>query len=130
MTYEEAIAAMEHFGKPRTFDLIERGYLLFRINDDPLGYNMDDFDKLYGIILNAPSVDVVPREQYQRMVDTVARLNEYIGNIVQCKDCWYSSVIPEEMQNVGEWHCEYWCAEMHGNDFCSCGKEKKRDEDA
>ena len=54
---------------------------------------------------NAPTVDAV--------------------EVVRCKDCWYSSVIPKEMQNVGEWHCEFWCAEMHGNDFCSCGKERR-----
>ncbi len=45
--------------------------------------------------------------------------------VVRCKDCWHSSAIPEEMQNVGEWHCEYWCAEMHDEDYCSCGKARK-----
>jgi len=57
------------------------------------------------------------------------RIWEAINNkveVVRCKDCWYSSVIPEEMQSVGEWLCDYWCAEMHGDDYCSCGKDKRR----
>lgn len=45
--------------------------------------------------------------------------------VVRCKDCVYSSVIPKEMQNVGEWCCEFWCAEMHEDDYCSCGKRRK-----
>lgn len=44
--------------------------------------------------------------------------------IVRCKDCVDSEVIPKEMQNVGEWFCNYWCAEMHEDDYCSCGKRR------
>ena len=66
----------------------------------------------------------------REIIATCSWCDEYVHidlvPVVRCKDCWYSSVIPEEMQNVGEWHCEYWCAEMHGNDFCSCGKEKTK----
>ena len=62
--------------------------------------------------------------------DTVRKELRYVPTVdavevVRCRDCWYSSVIPEEMQNVGEWHCEYWCAEMHEDDFCSCGKRRE-----
>lgn len=48
--------------------------------------------------------------------------------VVRCKDCWYSSVIPEEMQHVGEYLCDFWCAEMHEDDYCSCGKRRENDE--
>lgn len=64
------------------------------------------------------------------MIQIPIERRDGLVHVVRCKDCWYASVIPQEMQNVGEWHCEYWCAEMHENDFCSCGKERKRDEDA
>lgn len=59
-------------------------------------------DAIDAIISNAPTVDAV--------------------EVVRCKDCRCSSVIPKEMQNVGELFCEYWCAEMHDDDYCSCGK--------
>lgn len=67
---------------------------------------------------------IISLEKFDEQLDREIGLEE----VVMCKDCWYSSVIPQEMQNVGEWHCEYWCAEMHGNDFCSCGKKKERNE--
>ena len=49
-------------------------------------------DDVIALIARQRPVDGVPREQYQRMVDTVASLteyigNKYIGNIVRCKDC-------------------------------------------
>lgn len=47
--------------------------------------------------------------------------------VVRCKDCWYSTVIPEEMQHVGEWLCDYWDAEMHEDEYCSCGKRRENE---
>lgn len=44
-------------------------------------------DDVIALIARQKPVDAVPREQYQRMVDTAASLTEYIGNIVRCKDC-------------------------------------------
>lgn len=45
--------------------------------------------------------------------------------VVRCKDCLNSWVMPKEMQNVGEYRCEFWYAEMHGDDYCSCGKRRE-----
>ena len=49
--------------------------------------------------------------------------------VVRCKDCVYSCPFDEEelkdQLRVGEWHCEFWYAEMHEDDYCSCGKRRK-----
>lgn len=49
-------------------------------------------------------------------------------DIVRCKDCIYSCPFDEEelkdQLRVGEWHCEFWYAEMHEDDYCSCGKRR------
>ena len=47
--------------------------------------------------------------------------------VVRCKDCLNSWVIPKEMRNVGEYRCEFWYAEMYGDDYCSYG-ERREDE--
>ena len=47
--------------------------------------------------------------------------------VVRCKDCLNSWVIPKEMRNVGEYRCEFLYAEMYGDDYCSYG-ERREDE--
>ncbi len=51
--------------------------------------------------------------------------------VVRCKDCINSCPFTEEElkypYRVGEWHCEFWFAEMHGDDYCSCGKRRKNE---
>lgn len=48
--------------------------------------------------------------------------------VVRCKDCKFSrSFTEEELKaeyRVGEWHCAFWYAEMHEDDYCSCGKRR------
>ena len=51
----------------------------------------------------------------------------YKGEVVRCRDCVNSSVIPKEMRNCGERYCEVWCAEMNEDDYCSCGKRKENE---
>ena len=66
------------------------------------------------------------QSQYEEMCEVCGRYNKGdLVPVVRCKDCVYSSVIPKEMQNVGEWCCEFWYAEMHEDDYCSCGKRRK-----
>ena len=43
----------------------------------------------------------------------------HVIEVVLCKDCRWSCPIPKEKQVLGEYHCEYWSAEMHEDDFCS-----------
>lgn len=49
--------------------------------------------------------------------------------VVRCKDCIYSCPFDEEELKdplrVGEWHCEFWYAEMHDDDYCSCGERRE-----
>ena len=47
--------------------------------------------------------------------------------VVRCKDCLNSWVMPKEMRNVGEYRCEFWYAEMYCDDYCSYG-ERREDE--
>ena len=67
--------------------------------------------------------------RYKAMIEWAIRVTEAqptvdAVEVVRCKDCVDSEVIPKEMQNVGEWFCNYWCAEMHEDDYCSCGKRR------
>ncbi len=58
---------------------------------------------------------------------------EEMGELVRCKDCFYSWPFDEEElkepYRVGEWHCEFWYGEMHGDDYCSCGKRRPDEAD-
>lgn len=49
--------------------------------------------------------------------------------VVRCKYCVYSYPFAEEelkaSLKVGEWRCEFWYAEMHADDYCSCGKRRE-----
>ena len=53
--------------------------------------------------------------------------------VVRCKDCKFSRPFTEEElkaeYRVGEWHCAFWYAEMHKDDYCSCGKRKENEAD-
>lgn len=66
--------------------------------------------------------------------DALASVMDYAPTVdavevVKCKDCIYSYPFSEEaLKNplrVGEWHCEFWYAEMHEDDYCSCGKRRE-----
>ena len=71
-------------------------------------YMADEYYVLVRDIEDTPTVDAVP--------------------VVRCKDCFYSWPFDEEElkepYRVGEWHCEFWYGEMHGDDYCSCGKRR------
>ena len=53
--------------------------------------------------------------------------------VVRCKDCEYSCPFTEEElkypYRVGEWHCAFWEAEMHEDDYCSCGVRREDETD-
>lgn len=55
--------------------------------------------------------------------------NDRDSEIVRCKDCVSSRPFTEEEMKaeyrVGEWHCKFWYAEMHEDDYCSCGERRK-----
>lgn len=71
----------------------------------------DEYVRLSGrelkLIDEAPTIDAVP--------------------VVRCKDCLSSWVMPKEMRNVGEYRCEFWYAEMHGDDYCSYGERREHE---
>lgn len=63
----------------------------------------------------------------QRAIDDAPTVDAV--EVVRCKDCVYSCPFDEEelkdLLRVGEWHCEFWYADMHEDDYCSCGKRRK-----
>lgn len=76
-----------------------------------VGVNVDKDELIKALKFN--------REQYEK------GWNDRDYEIVRCKDCWNSLVIPKEMQNYAERYCEVWCAEMNDDDYCSCGKRRE-----
>lgn len=70
------------------------------------------------------------QSQYEEMCEVYGRYNKGdLVPVVRCKDCVYSRPFDEEELKdplkVGEWRCEFWYAEMHEDDYCSCGKRRE-----
>ena len=74
--------------------------------------------------------------RYKAMIEWGVRVTEAqptvdAVEVVRCKDCKFSRPFTEEElkaeYRVGEWHCAFWYAEMHKDDYCSCG-ERREDE--
>lgn len=80
-------------------------------------------DDVIALIARQRPVDGVPREQYQRMVDTAASLTEYIGNIVRCKDCKHNQLPPTSAKAM----CDLWCGMTDSFHYCLYG-ERRDDE--
>lgn len=66
------------------------------------------------------------------ILDMYDNSSQDVVPVVYCKGCVYSYPFDEEELEdplrVGEWRCGYWGSEMHGDDYCSCGERRKKDE--
>ena len=71
-------------------------------------------------------------EQFNEAIAVATKAIMENVEVVRCKDCAYSCPFTEEElkspYRVGEWHCTFWYAEMHEDDYCSCGKRRKKNE--
>ena len=79
-----------------------------------------------GYQAHAEAVQGVSREQYQRVIDTVANLTEEISSMVKavrCKDCRYFKKIAERSDS-GLCHRDIVASAWKENDYCSRGKRK------
>ena len=78
------------------------------------------------VIADAPTVDVVPLEDYRSMERTVNKLTEALADaveVVRCKDCWVFH--QDETRNPKAGLCGWFDMPVGVNDFCSMGDRRE-----